>query len=215
MSGEHSALEKSMEEILLDLMAERVMSAGIQVSSTRGLQASPSSGRRSSCTNEKRSKHHDDLDNMKKIPSVLPDYIPPLACTVNCDSIPHEFEYMLITAYIPKGIRVVGPQLGHIPTLKNNKFNLGDKKRYEMLVPHRYLMKMTGKKPRIVSQSWIKDLMQSTIMNVMTTPHFGRHQEVNACIKLLLSCYHGGYLWLDRCIIVDPSLIHLITGLSM
>jgi hypothetical protein len=38
---------------------------------------------------------------------------------------------------------------------------------------------------------------------------------VNACVKLLLSCYHGGYLWLDRCITVDPTLIHRITGLSM
>jgi hypothetical protein len=49
----------------------------------------------------------------------------------------------------------------------------------------------------------------------MKIPHFGIHKEVNACVKLLLSCYHGGYLWLDRCITVDPVLIHQITGLSM
>jgi hypothetical protein len=49
----------------------------------------------------------------------------------------------------------------------------------------------------------------------MKIPHFGRHQEVNACVKLLLSWYHGGYLWVDRHITVDPTLIHLITGLSM
>jgi hypothetical protein len=49
----------------------------------------------------------------------------------------------------------------------------------------------------------------------MKIPHFGHHQEVNACVKLLLSCYHGGYLWLDQWIIVDPVLIHLNTGLSM
>jgi hypothetical protein len=40
-------------------------------------------------------------------------------------------------------------------------------------------------------------------------------QEVNACVKILLSCYHGGYLWLDQCITFDPTLIHRITGLSM
>jgi hypothetical protein len=78
MSGEHSALEKSVEEILIDLMAEKVMSVGIQASSTGGLQASPSTGRRSGRTAEKRSKHRDDLANTKQIPSVLPDYIPPL-----------------------------------------------------------------------------------------------------------------------------------------
>jgi hypothetical protein len=38
---------------------------------------------------------------------------------------------------------------------------------------------------------------------------------VNACVKLLLSCYHGGYLWLYHRITVDPTLIHRITRLSM
>lgn len=35
------------------------------------------------------------------------------------------------------------------------------------------------------------------------------------CVKLLLSCYHGGYLWLDRRITVDLVLIHWINGLRM
>jgi hypothetical protein len=38
---------------------------------------------------------------------------------------------------------------------------------------------------------------------------------VNACVKLFISCYHGGYLWLDRHIIVDLMLIHRITSLSI
>jgi hypothetical protein len=38
---------------------------------------------------------------------------------------------------------------------------------------------------------------------------------VNKCVKLLLSCYHGSYLWLNRRITVDPMLINQITGLSM
>jgi hypothetical protein len=45
--------------------------------------------------------------------------------------------------------------------------------------------------------------------------HFRRHQEVNACVKLLLSCYHDRYLWLNHRITVDPMLINQITGLSM
>jgi hypothetical protein len=120
MLGEHSVLEKYMEDILVELMAKRVMFIGIQALST---------GLRSSRTvTENRSKHHDDLANVKHIPSVFPKYIPPLACTVICDSIPCKFEYTLITAYIPKGICIVGPQLGHIPALKNNDFNLGYRK---------------------------------------------------------------------------------------
>jgi hypothetical protein len=218
MSGEPSELEKSVEEVLKKLMADRPISEGIQASSTRGLQASPSTGRRSGRVNpvtEQRSKHRGDLANAKQIPSILPEYIPPLAGVVNHDSIPRDFEYFVFTAYIPKGIRIVGSQLGQIPLLKNNDFNLGDRKNYAMLAPHRYLMKTTGKKPRLISQPWIKGLAQSTVLNVMKIPHFGRHQEVNACVKLLLSCYHGGYLWLDRRITVDPMLIHRITGLSV
>jgi hypothetical protein len=215
MSGEHNALEKSMEDIIVNLMTERVMSVGIQALSTGELQASPSTGRRSGRTAEKQRKHHDDMANAKQISSVLLDYIPPLFGVVSCDNISHDFEYILITAYIFEGIHVVGTQLGHIPALKKNDFNLRDRKNYAMLAPHRYLMKMTVKKPHIVSQPWIKELAQSMILNVMKIPHFGRHQEVNTCVKILLSCYHGGYLWLDKCITVDLTLIHLITGLSM
>jgi hypothetical protein len=105
MLGECSAVEKYVEEILIDLMAEKVMSAGVQASSTRGLQASPSTGRRSGpsrTATEKRSKHRDDLVNAKKISSVLPDYIPPLASALSGDSIPRDFKYTLITAYLPK-----------------------------------------------------------------------------------------------------------------
>jgi hypothetical protein len=41
-------LEKSVEEILIDLMAEKVMSVGIHASSMGGLQASPLTARWSS-----------------------------------------------------------------------------------------------------------------------------------------------------------------------
>jgi hypothetical protein len=127
MSVERTELEKSVEEVLKKFMADKAMSEGVQASSTRGLQASPSTGCRSKCANpatEKRSKHRDDLANAKQIPSILPDYIPPLAGAVNHDNIPWDFEYTLITAYILKGIRVVGTQLGQIPALKNNDLTL-------------------------------------------------------------------------------------------
>jgi hypothetical protein len=117
-----------------------------------------------------------------------------LAGVVNHNIIPWDSEYTLITTYTLKGIHVVGSQLGQIPLLKKNDFNIGDGKNYAILMPHRYFMKTTGKKPRIVAKELIKELAQSTILNVMKIPHFGQHQEVNACIKLLLSCYCGGYL---------------------
>jgi hypothetical protein len=80
---------------------------------------------------------------------------------------------------------------------------------------HRYLTKMTGRKPKIVPHPWIKEIVRSTILNMVKIPHFSRNQEVNACVKLLLLCYNGVYLWLDRHVTVDPLLIHHITGMSM
>jgi hypothetical protein len=90
------------------------------------------------------------MSNAKQIPLVLLDYIPPLTHVVNRDSVPRDFEYMLIIVYLSKRIRIVGIQLGLIPSLKINDFNLGDQKNYAMLAPHRYLMNTTGKKPKIV-----------------------------------------------------------------
>jgi hypothetical protein len=116
----------------------------------------------------------------------------------------------MFTAYILKGIHIVGSQLGHISLLKHNEFNLGDWNNYATLSHHHYLMKTIERKPCLILQPWIKELVQSTILNIMNILDFGRHWEVNACIKLLLSCYHGGYLWLDRKITMDLALIYQI-----
>ena len=43
-------------------------------------------------------------------------------------------------------------------------------------------------------------------------PDFGRLVEANACVKKLLACFHGGYLWLDTKIPVTVELISQITG---
>jgi hypothetical protein len=155
------------------------------------------------------------LANAKLIPSILPDYIPPLVGVVNHDSVPRDFDYILVTAYLSKGIRTGKPQPDKIMALKISDFNLGDHKNFNMLSRHRYLTRTKGNKSRIIPQPWNMDLAQSTILNVMKIPHFGRHQEVNMCVKILLSSFHGGYLWLDRHIIINSALIHQITGLSM
>jgi hypothetical protein len=164
---------------------------------------------------EKRREHRKDLENVKLITSILPNYILPLVGVVSHDSIPREFNYTLIIAYSPKGIHAIGLQLGQIMTLNINDFNLGYCNNYGMLTPHKYLTKKMGNNSKIIPQPWTMDIARSTILNVMKIPHFGRHQEVSVCVKLLLSCYHGSYLWLDRRITIDSVLIHRITRLSM
>jgi hypothetical protein len=164
---------------------------------------------------EKRTKHRYDLENVKLIPSIFLNYIPPLASTVIRDSLSRDFEYSMIIVYLLKGIHRVFTQQEKITALKFNDFNLEDRKNYSMPAPYKYLTRMKGKNSKIIPQPWTMNLAQSTLLNVMKIPHFGRHQEVNTCVKLFLSCYHGGYVWLYHHITVDLMLIHRIMGLSM
>jgi hypothetical protein len=124
--------------------------------------------------------------NVKLIPSILPKYILPLAGAVSCDSVSRDFDYTVITVYLPKGICVVRPQLERIPTLNISDYNLGDRKIYGMLAPYKYLARTKGKNSKIIPQPWTMDIVRSTILNVMKIPHFRRHQEVNVCINILL-----------------------------
>jgi hypothetical protein len=57
----------------VELVAKRVMSVGIQVSSTGELQASPSTRRCSRWATEKRRKHYDNIAKTNHIPSILRD----------------------------------------------------------------------------------------------------------------------------------------------
>jgi hypothetical protein len=86
------------------------MSVGMQASSRGGVQASPSTTRGagpSRTTTETRTKHIDDIANAKMILYILLVYIPPLSGKINHDSVPRDFEYTLITAYLPKGVHAV------------------------------------------------------------------------------------------------------------
>jgi hypothetical protein len=142
-------------------MAEKVMFVGAQASSMRGVQASPSTSHGSGPSRpatEKRTKHRDDLANLKLIPTILPDYIPPLAGEVSHDSVPRDFDYTMVTAYLSKGIRAVRTQQDKIATLKFSDFNLGDRKNYSMLAPYKYLTRTKGKNSKIIPQAWTMNL---------------------------------------------------------
>jgi hypothetical protein len=132
------------------------------------------------------------MANARLVPSILPSYIPPLSGAINRDNVPRDFEYTLVTAYLPKGVCAVCIDQDKIVALKFSDFNLGDCKVNNMLTPHKYLTRTKGKNSKLLPQQWTMNLMQSTLLNVMKIPHFGRHQEVNACVKLHLVRYHGG-----------------------
>jgi hypothetical protein len=155
MSDKLSTVEKDVEEVLIDLMTERVMSmyTGVQSSSTRGLPTSSSTShgaKPSQPSDEKRTKHRDDLANSKLISTILPTYITSLSGTVNLDSMPRDFEYTLVMTYLPKGIHIVFIDQDTILVLKLNDFNLRDHKVYNMLIPHKYLTKTKGNNSKII-----------------------------------------------------------------
>jgi hypothetical protein len=129
-------------------MSEIRMSAAVQASSIGGVQDSPSTSHgagTSRIMKEMRMKHRDDLANAKLIPSILPAYIPPLSGAVKIDSVPRDFDYALITVYLPKEIHAVHTDQDMIAALNFSDFNLGDHKSYNMLTPHKYLTRTKGK----------------------------------------------------------------------
>jgi hypothetical protein len=153
------------------------MSIGIQASSSGTLPTSPSTTQEgpSRPPSERRSKIGNKFSTVKMIPSILPKYIPPVRGTVNRDTVPREFDYVVVTAYLPKGVRTVHADQEKLTTLKFSDFNLGYRKVYSILSPHKYLTITKGKNPKIVPQQWTHNLAQSTLLNVMKIPHFGRH----------------------------------------
>jgi hypothetical protein len=166
MSDELTPVEELVMEVLLDLMTKRVMSergvsTGLQASSMRGLLASLSivRGSPSRPVDEKQTKHRDDIVNAKMILIILPAYLSPLSGTINRNSVPREFEYALVIVYLPKGIHTVHVDQDNITALKFSDFNLGDRKVYNMLSPHKYLTRTNGNNSKIVPQSWTMNLV--------------------------------------------------------
>jgi hypothetical protein len=73
--------------------------------------------------------------------------------------VPRDFEYELVTAYLWKGIHAVHEDQDKITALKFRDINLGDRKVYNMLTPHKYLTRTKGKNSNITPQSWTQNLI--------------------------------------------------------
>jgi hypothetical protein len=48
---------------------------------------------------------------------------------------------------------------------------------------------------------------------MLEIPQFGRTTKIKICIKLLLICIHGWFLWLDRAVSIDTQFIAWIIGM--
>ena len=60
---------------------------------------------------------------------------------------------------------------------------------------------------------YARRLEQSSLLDLLLMPHFGRSRPIGMYVKQLLVCFHGGYLWLNKPYEVIVDLISEITGL--
>ena len=131
----------------------------------------------------------------------LPPYILPLKKTARKVRLPQNARYPMLSAPILKGVIKEGDMLGKIPRMKYSDHDLSDRNKFPDLAPEQYLRRVTNVDTAayvLELQEWARGLKQAGFFNLLEIPHFGRSPQVNSCGRLLLSCVHGGYMWLDR-----------------
>ena len=131
--------------------------------------------------------------------------------------LPKDFKYQLILPPLDKRVREEGNLWQNMHAVKFADYNLGDSKQYPHFRRDNYLT--IERNPRtqrdeFVPMAHVQHLVKPGLLNLLEIPHFGRGPEVNAVVRMLLSCVHGGYLWLSNRIDINVDLIHRITGLS-
>jgi hypothetical protein len=117
---------------------------------------------------------------------------------------------------IPYGVIMEEDMLGRMSQLKYEYHDITNMVKFPKLVPHQYLeMKIdpTMNQSIPVPKVWARGLERACILNLFDIPHLDIRNKVNACFKLLLTCVHGSYLWLEMPTYIDTYLIARITGL--
>jgi hypothetical protein len=124
-----------------------------------------------------------------------------------------------LTLSLPKimdGVRIVGDMLGYINKLRCYDHDVKNMEKNHEFVSQVYMeRKEEGPSgaPILEPKSWIAELYNMGIMNLLEIPHFGRGKGVNSCVKQCLALVHGGILWMYIHVSIDVDLIAYITVL--
>jgi hypothetical protein len=119
---------------------------------------------------------------------------------------------------IPEGVVVDGDMLGMIPALKYVEHDIIDENKFQEIVQNKFLKKFINVETHMIviePRVWDRGLHKAGRLNLFDILHFGQIQEIIACVKMMLICVHGGYMWLDRTMSIDNYLIVCIIGLSL
>jgi len=101
---------------------------------------------------------------------------------------------------ISYGVIIDQDMLGKVSQLKYVNHDITDISKFLELALGKYLglkLDPVTNQPIHVPKVWAKRLERVGILNLFEITHFFRSQEVKSCVKMMLTCVHGGYLWLD------------------
>jgi hypothetical protein len=119
---------------------------------------------------------------------------------------------------ILEGVKVDDEMVGGVDTIRYSNHDVADVVKFLYLVPKNYLeSKGEGPSgaPLLELAQWILGLYNTSIVNLLHIPHFGRGKHINGCVKKRLERVHGGILWMDRPGHINVDLIATITRIPM
>jgi hypothetical protein len=127
-----------------------------------------------------------------------------------------EPKYELIKPETPQGVMVEQDNIDAVRSLRCADHDLKDVNKFPELDLDKYIsIRLTSDSQEIIvkPREWVTAMENIGILNLFYIPHFGKSAKINMCVKLLLSCVHIGFIWLDRLISIDIELITWIIGL--
>ena len=119
----------------------------------------------------------------------------------------------MVTSNIPKGVTIQRDMLGNINKLLYEEHDFVKFPSFNVKNYMEMLCSTDGASIYLENMEWTLGFERFGIFLLMHITHFGRIVEVNTCVKKLLHCMQGGFMWIDMNISIDLNLITQITGL--
>lgn len=157
------------------------------------------------------------METKHEAPVMLtPTYISPWAIGAPDIQLTKHVKYPIPLLLVFEDVLEEGVLFGQIPNLKYQDYNLLDPEKFPQFQFDRYMCRNIDPVTKfevLAPQKWIEKVAPSGLLNLLRILHFVHSLELNIVVKVLLSCVHDIYLWLDCKIDVNVDIIHRITKL--